>query len=281
MEANGADVVLTLEPSDFNFSKDVWSVIIQFIPTLLLAKFRCVNKMFQSLITIEQRNRAVTLDDHLSLGVITSFAFEKCIVSHVTYQEKDYYPFNTIWYNRPSDFPEQEHDPTFDCNGDDSDECETKNEDILIPAEDSDPIKYHFKARRNRCPYVCDEEPAQKVQMLIFEKSLVYLPHAVRLINTDGINSDHRGRNHANIQLDFSSEYTIPAGVHSVYDFVQGCFRIKGNKFENFYELVTMMSPDFDPNNLTKHDITELTTLITFDSNKPEWIVTPNIDHGS
>ena len=54
-------MLFDLEPSDFNFCKDVWSVILQFVPTLQLAKFRAVSKKFNGLVTTEMRKRCVTL----------------------------------------------------------------------------------------------------------------------------------------------------------------------------------------------------------------------------
>jgi hypothetical protein len=109
--------------------------------------------------------------------------------------------------------------------------------------------------------------------------SLVYLPNAIRMINGEGMNEDHRGRNHLNIELDWHEEYLIPGGMHSVYNIVQSCFRIKGNKFENHYELVCRIidTEDFDPEESVYME--ELTTVVSFDDE--EWLVTPMISHGS
>jgi hypothetical protein len=271
--------VLVLEPSDFNFSKDVWSVIIQFIPVQQLAKFRIVN-MFQRLVTIEQRKRATTLDDPISLAQIMDFAYLNCIVSHVTHQRMEYYPFNTLWYKRPVDLLEREHDPNLTCDGDESDECETREDDILIP-DPGESIIYHFNTVDRKFQGDGGINYG-KAKMVMFEKSLVYLPHAVRLINKRGMNHDHRGRNHANIMLDLHKEYTIPAGIHSVYDIVQSCFRIKGNKFENNYEMFcSFLDEDFDPKQPKDEDLKDICDVIVFDSKKCEWKVSPNIDHGS
>jgi hypothetical protein len=67
--------------------------------------------------------------------------------------------------------------------------------------------------------------------------SLVDLPHPVCLVNgAVGKNAGCWGCNHANIELRCHEEYVIPAGIHAVYNIVQSCFRIKANKFENYYE---------------------------------------------
>ena len=110
--------------------------------------------------------------------------------------------------------------------------------------------------------------------------SLVYLPHAMLLINKLGrMNPDHRGQNHMNIVLDWHEEFLIPAGIHSVYDIVQSCFRIKGNKFENNYEMFCRMIDEDDLENNKSEVLEELSNYIDFDDS--EWFVTQCIDHGS
>ena len=80
-----------------------------------------------------------------------------------------------------------------------------------------------------------------------------------------------------NIQLDFHSEYTIAAGAHSVYDIVQSCYRIKGNKFENWFE-------DFDELVMENRDGEDWDALLEELADKiyleeDTWIVCPLIHH--
>ncbi len=317
-------MLTTLEPGDFNFSKDVWSVILRFIPTMQLAKFRAINKLFHRLVTMEMRKRCVTLDDQLSIAEILDFAYHGCIVSHVTYQGRDYYPCDTYWCERPADVLEQDYDPNRKCLADHSDfamaveyfveelsehdmekwllhqkagtsceelaslfegfpkMCPYESDQPLVvvvrpPDTDHQQIVYHFD--------IADPDALGSVReqlgpaVMVFQGcSLVYVPHPIRLVNTVGINGDHRGRNHLNLELDWHEEYVIPAGFHSVYNIVQSCFHIKGNKFENHYEFFCpLVVDDFDSEN--SEDMDELARVIDFEDS--EWIVMPVIAHGS
>jgi hypothetical protein len=94
--------LLAFEPSDFNFCKDVWSVILQFIPPLQLAKFRAVSRLLHRLVTTETHKQCVLLNDEFTIAQMIDFAYRGCIVSHVTYQRREYYPCDTFWCERPS-----------------------------------------------------------------------------------------------------------------------------------------------------------------------------------
>ena len=313
--------MLDLEPSDFNFCKDVWSVIMQFIPTLQLAKFRAVSTVFRRLVTTEMHKQCVTLDDPISIAYMVDFAYQGCIVSHVTYQGREYYPCDTYWCERPAHLPTQDYDPNLKCDADDGVKGKLKwfvkglsqpDKDKWLSLQQAGTSCYEelatiFEGLPEMCPFyfhppvipnnseqfiyhfdVADPNAmgyARKrlgAALMVFQGcSLVYLPHAMQLVNDQGMNGDHRGRNHLNIELDWHQEYIIPAGMHSVYDIVLSCFRIKGNKFENNYENFSSfigydgIDPD-DP-----EDMAELSEVIDFDFDDSEWIVTPAIGHGS
>ena len=116
-------MLTSLEPSDFNFCKDVWSVILRFIPTTQLAKFRAISKLLRRLVTTEMMHkRCVTLDDQLSIAQIRDFAYQGCIVSHVTYEGREYYPCDTFWCERPANVPgTRDYDPNLKCDADHND----------------------------------------------------------------------------------------------------------------------------------------------------------------
>jgi hypothetical protein len=326
-------MLTALEPGDFNFCKDVWSVIVQYIPAMQLAKFRGVSRLFRRLVTTEMHKRCVTLDDQLSIAEIIDFAYHGCIVSHVTYQGRQYYPCDTFWCERPANISgtRDYYDPNLKCEADQDDfdvalECFVEQLDehdmekwlvhqkagtsyeelarlfegfpkicqfesgqhpiIEIPSSHNDDDDHHHQQLIVYHFDIADPEALGSVRErlgpapMVFQGcSLVYLHHAIRLVNTEGINDDHRGRNHTNIMLDWYEEYVIPAGIHSVYDIVQSCFRIKGNKFENHYEFFcpVINAEDFDPED--SEDMEELSRVVDFEDS--EWIVTPVIDHGS
>jgi hypothetical protein len=148
---------------------------------------------------------------------------------------------------------------------------------IIVPSHnDHQQIVYHFD-RADPEALGSARDRLGPARMVFQGHSLVYLPHAVRLINEEGMNDDHRGRNHMNIELDWHEEYVIPAGMHSVYDLVQSCFRIKGNKFENHYEMFCQIvdEEDVDPDN--SESVDEWARVVSFDG--VQWIVTPIINH--
>jgi hypothetical protein len=324
------EMLTALEPSDFNFCKDVWSVILQFIPTLQLAKFRAVSRLFRRLVTVEMHKRCVILDDEFVIAQIVDFAYRECVVSHVTYQGREYYPCDTFWCERPHDVPEWEYDPNVKCDAD-HDDFEVAVECFVEQLDEHDMEKWlmHQKAGTSyeelvtlfeglpkRCPFESGQHPIIEIPsqnndhhhqgqhqiiyhfdaadpdalgsvrerlgkaIMVFQGcSLVYLPHAIRLVNTEGVNEDHRGSNHLNIELDWYEEYVIPAGIHSVYDIVQSCFRIKGNKFENHYEFFCRIVDVEEFNSESSEDMEELSRVVDFEDS--EWTVTPVIDHGS
>jgi hypothetical protein len=228
------EMLTALEPSDFNFCKDVWSVVLQFIPTLQLAKFRAVSRLFRRLVTTELHKRCVTLDDEFVIAQIIDFAYRECVVSHVTYQGREYYPCDTYWCERPADLLDRDYDPNVKCDADHDDfdvavECFVEQ----LSEEDMEKWLVHQKAGTSyeerarlfeglpkRCPFESGEHPILEVpsfyndddhQLIVYHFdvadpeasgsvrqrlgkavmvfqgcSLVYLPHAIRLVNTEG-----------------------------------------------------------------------------------------------
>jgi len=106
----------------------------------------------------------------------------------------------------------------------------------------------------------------------------VKLNHNLCITNDMGFeNSDHRGSNHVNINLnyDFNGQITIPAGELTIQEFVEKCYRIKGNKFDNQYELFC---------HFTKNEDGEFDIVLQDDEDDPAiktWFATVAVDHGS
>jgi hypothetical protein len=90
------------------------------------------------------------------------------------------------------------------------------------------------------------------------------LTQDVSLVNSCGINHDHRGSNHCALDLShlFLDEVFIPKGTYNFYDLARISWQAKGNLFDNNYELA----------------------FITFDNitiNKDGFFIRNFIDHGS
>ncbi len=123
-------------------------------------------------------------------------------------------------------------------------ECSAKSEcpepSIRPP---SDQLEYHFRVNFD----VMDDEAREKdfdLDMMEFASKLcklgldaVLFPDhmKVEFVNPHGVNNDHRGSDHTEIGLDFH-DYWVLRGP-KLRDFVEGYFRVKSHKFENWYEL--------------------------------------------
>lgn len=136
---------------------------------------------------------------------------------------------------------------------------ELTSEIMLDPIEPEDLIKYVFNNNK----------------ILTYKNyELVYFPNDVKIYNNMGINDDHRGSNHYNIQLDYSEEYTFDKGFHSIYDIVQGCFRLLSHKNDGNYEMIcNFIHEDEEDDNNIESNITQ--------TKSGDWIVSLIIDHGS
>lgn len=87
------------------------------------------------------------------------------------------------------------------------------------------------------------------------------------------INCDHRGSNHLNIDLDplFQDCVEFRPGDYSIKDFLNRIWLIKGNKFDNNYELFCR---------ITEEDLEDENSIF-FDEDDKSWHVHVPVDHGS
>lgn len=71
-------------------------------------------------------------------------------------------------------------------------------------------------------------------------ETIFYLKYPLMIRNTRGINTDVRGTKHAKIEFgDFYDVWNWEQGFLTLKDIIDGCFRLKSHKFENWYEMVT------------------------------------------
>lgn len=254
------------------FQKEIWMVIVRNLALDELLKMKLLNKSLLTVIKGEMMTRASTntVDDVVTIALLLDHCYQEQGLRYVIHKEKSYYPCNTMWYDRSDDPPDQEHDPNIQCTGY---ECHTgpwsKDNLHYVYPDDGDVIKYVFK----------EDEQARinRSGGYLSLGSLLYFPRPITLVNDMGKNDDHRGSNHINIELDFACNYRISAGIHTLYDIVQGCYRIKHHKFHNQYEgFFTFI---YDDDIVDDKKISELADYIYLAESG--WIAKPVIDHGS
>jgi hypothetical protein len=255
------------------FCKDLWFSIFKQSPIYLLLIFKRVNRLFRRLADAELQKRSLAIDSTISIARLLDFAYYDCSLQSVTYKDKTYYGRTTMWYTRPDVAPISNDDPNLPCKGYSScdDDDEESEGGYKVYPEDYKLIRY------NMALHIPNNSWAFAL-LSYLEHRFVYLPHSIILHNDMGLNDDHRGKDHFNIEVDFHDDWTIEKGVHSIQDIVQACYRIKGNKLNNQYEaFFRFIHNDFKEDELNE----KLKNNISFDATDNVWDATPVIDHGS
>lgn len=240
-------------PDTVVFSRDVWACVFENFTTgeLCSLKLAFCNRWILAIIREVIIRRSLRIDTRLKIAWLMDICYNGGIISYVQCrgkgnETKDYYPCGTLWYDRPSGAPRRGHDPNYRCRGvnkcipidtvfgeawerEEMEEvlpfdeklniCATSDA-YIIPKEDEH-LRYIFK------PF--DEFEAQWYACDILD--LIYLPRALKLINIIGKNPYHEGSDHINIKLDFHDSWTIEAGVHTICNIMDACYRVKHNKF--------------------------------------------------
>jgi hypothetical protein len=191
--------------------------------------------------------------DYLDLVFAKIFNLQ---VSHVEYDNKSYYPWSTIWYDRPENIKNdtsRTHDPNHECFGYDEHEWyndeyneykKDENDYITDELEKSKIIiKNEKDIKINFIKDTCTDNwiDSELSKELHDGDDDVYLSRDVTIFNDIGrINQDHRGSNHFALDISslFRKKVHIPKGTHNFYDLARIAWQIKGNLFDNQYELV-------------------------------------------
>lgn len=148
-----------------------------------------------------------------------------------------------------------------DDGGDDDDEIAVKSSRLELP-DDVDEITYNL----SHTPDDADSgfydttsydggssETSPGMELAFYElimttigkKSLndvkILSKKCLRLQNSHGINTDHRGSDHTKIILDFHDEFELENNC-TLYKFADACYRVKSHKFDYWYELYGAVS---------------------------------------
>jgi hypothetical protein len=182
------------------------------------------------------------LDKAVDVARAINCAFHDYCVSHLEWQGKSWYSHTVNSWREKRWVPigeVGEHDPDHVCYGYWSHVWDANAEDKDGDPNDKEPFPYTplkvAKVEDFRHVFVSEDRGCA-----------FQLDEVVRLItpwyvsNDMGMNCDHRGSNHLGIYIEHLMEdaIEIPAGDYKFADLANLLWRLKGNKFDNQYEMV-------------------------------------------
>jgi len=182
-----------------------------------------------------------------------NWCFQKLKVSHIEFDGKTWYPWTTMWYGCSDGY--WSHRTKID----DVDEILSDDEETI---EKYSP-KIHVEFEEDMKLRFFNEEG-----MTFQGHKRVIIDKRINIENDNGtLNDDHRGSNHMALDINhlFNPFQVIEHGEYDIFDLANIVWRIKGNKFENHYELVL----ELEPNNYVFKGIDQ------------SYYVSVGVDHGS
>lgn len=207
------------------------------------------------------------LDGKLEIAKFYNWVFLENHVTSIEYQGKQWYPYTTMWYGHEGPRPDYDPDDGRYANVYSDSENQGENDHDLIHPSSYEEIRHHF-----------DEE--EKLQ-----NRMVELKHKLILHHSCGINSDIRGTNRMALDLDdiFTGKCVIEPGVYPILDVMNIMWRVKGNKFDNWYELFSRIvetedTSDGNPH-FSKRDRNKILDRVVFLNGC--WDIECCVDHGS
>ncbi|HMP28127.1 MAG TPA: hypothetical protein PKD85_00920 [Saprospiraceae bacterium] len=208
-----------------------------------------------------------------------NFVYQQNRVVCVDISGERYYPHTTYWTDSSSN--RGDNDPDIKCDGyyghlykDSLFEQMEEYKNIIKDLDDNKESDVEYQefvskllgtvkpASWNEVSHVFDFEG--KLKYKSFKK--IKMAHDLIVTNEMGcLNDDHRGSNHMAVDLDhlFDSEVIIKAGVYDVEEVMDIMWRIKGNKFDNNYEMFFTLNIE----NVEFHG--------------GQWYINCGVDHGS
>lgn len=211
----------------------------------------------------------IVLNDPKTIAEFIDFVFHELEVSHLLWNGKSWYPWDTYYRTRPKNLEFRDWDPDHVCYGywnhkwnkdDDSDDESVEDPPGIQKVKNIEDFRHVFE--------FIGEETFKGATEIV-------LPRDITVINDFGcINADHRGSNHMWIDIDgvFDGTVEISAGKYSISDLANLIWRVKGNKFDNQYEAVFHFIYECEDNN-------DYENYITLEDEK--WYVNLKMDHGS
>ena len=174
---------------------------------------------------------------------LVRFLVECCSLRSVHFKGKRYLPYETLWYGadpgkRPS------YDPHVVYTGDMEHEWEAPPK--RLKPKRPDEVKYELSVDISEV----DPPPdTLRIGHQLYKELMIHLgrghtladivlDRTVLLVNPEGVNRDHRGSDHCQVELPFQSKVEVKQG-QSLVALADGLWRAKSHKFENWYEWVS------------------------------------------
>lgn len=161
------------------------------------------------------------------------YIFEGYELKSVEYDGKLYHNQPNMWDSETH--PGFAHDPVTPCTG--YDECEFENGkalDRFLP-EKGKKIKYNIEFIGLDGAEEDDEDLG--VMAAVFKHENIMIHSKPLVIFNREFNDDHRGSDHTRIILDFPKRVEFKPQKTKMEKFIDGLFRLKSHKFENYYEM--------------------------------------------
>ena len=226
-------------------------------------------------------------------------------VESITWNGLKWKSWSTVWRDR-RESDNTEWDPDCKCTGywhcdyqggdGESSDCECDDQarrPLIEPkkVEKIEDIRHNFvsadcRNNGNWVPFIVNNAlPGQPPYMVDFTEKKGLNNTLFRLDSTwvvmndnDCLNEDHRGSNHMGIEFDhlFNGTIEIPAGTYTGDELGNLLWRVKGNKFDNQYEMYLRFIID---DRVRIREIISNIVLPTDQDNKT--YVTLRFDHGS
>lgn len=164
------------------------------------------------------------------------YAMETTDIKRVEYKGKKYYQRSNMWGKGPEERPA--HDPDVICEFYGWDGC-CEAPATIFP-EDPNDVTYHLVYNPRWIGWNDEQLINQDMVMLLqqIDPNEITLTgyDELLLTNDSGINDDHRGSDHCQVNLEFYEEYEVKLPA-TLYDFMNACYRIKSHKWGRWYEL--------------------------------------------
>lgn len=172
----------------------------------------------------------------------------------IEYEGKRYYQRSNMWGEGSSEGLSERplYDPDVNCEFYTWDgECEAPS--TIFP-DNPDEVTYHLSYDQDGIDWNDEQINHNNLIRLIkhIDPSQITLVGYETLIleNDNGINDDHRGSNHCQVDLEFYDEYKMKLPI-SLMDFMKGCYRIKSHKWDKWYELYCGGTVDMESKSIT------------------------------
>lgn len=192
-------------------SKDIWECLCKFLSTKEIGRFRVLSKMHNITGTRIIIDRSLVISpENLNdiINLIYEFVYVKAVIIDDTMYKTKKLRKKKLKKSEISQY-------IFDIYGSpDMDDLEDK---VLKESEAHD---------------------------IITGNKLLSLPYPMIIHNKAGINKDKRGTINKKLEFNnFHDEWSWDPGIYDINKFAQGLFHLKSHKFENWYEMMTGISP--------------------------------------